>query len=454
MNHPAISDKWHIAMLIAIPLLSPQISTGQTLTSPDRPPTAETPQAAAVPLKVHLLMASDYSATDLQRRLLDVPELAVESLVMVPNLAEADMAIQIDRNPSWPDAGSPRFRLWSVPGEKLLATKIVRESDEAKPCTRLVQEVAKEIKKIRENPKSAFNPRVPPTPAEVQEYVQRARQRLAQDLKIPEEQVRVAGGPILAPILDHARWSPPPFNSEEWLLSLNTGKVLVNLDAGLGNRICGHHRVLVSDDGVKILDLVDEGRFERALPITDEECRRVTEELDRFYEAAVQVERGPDRFLPFLAKKVVTDLGHTEGEHNAPMKSKRQWLALYLDFRTLATLMSFEGLPMPDTKGLSEDETADPSEALKPWLDNLRDTLSKSGPLQPSHLAAIRPYLQQLAAWGPVHKCPFNDNEVLGAEDLDMPTEGTSYNMIMDPIYYCWIWESGRLKLFAAFCGE
>lgn len=54
---------------------------------------------------------------------------------------------------------------------------------------------------------------------------------------------------------------------------------------------------------------------------------------------------------------------------------------------------------------------------------------------------------------GPIHKCPFKDNQGEIGETLRMPAHGNSYHlMILRHISYHWIWESGWLKLFAALC--
>lgn len=360
-------------------------------------------QAAAAPLKVYVAATSDFPASAMEKRLLEAQEFQTGSVVVVSKVADADAVIQVGGDTTWPYY-EYQFRLWSLPSEALVASGKVSEPDETKAFTHLVQEVVKAIRTVQDSPKPASKPKGPPTTGELQGYVLKARQGLAEMQNVPERQVRAVGDPLLAPRPDRARWSPPPLDWEDLPHSGRASKALVKLDAGLGNEICGYHRALIMwDDRVEILNSMDSYDIKDAIPISEEECRRVSRQLERFYDVAMHVELGPKRFLPFLANKVITDLEHTEGELRAPNKEKRQSLALHLDFMILLTLTSFEGLPEPEffkDPTPEEDEMHMTARVFKPFVNTLRNALSRSGAPNRVRLAEVRPYLREVAAWG------------------------------------------------------
>ncbi len=302
-----------------------------------------------------------------------------------------------------------------------------------------------------------------PAEAEIAGAVKVARQKVAEEFGVSQDKVRMVGEPVLLP--DHARFHHQPAGEGKAApVGPKKGKpLLVTLDAGLGDRMCGLPQVVV--------DSVEPPVFEELLlrppfsdlPFTEEECQRVRLGVEQFIATGLDFKRGPERFLPLLAEKVDAD------ELPSGMKWSRQehhrMISIVLDSAFLSILAGCEQayiqppeeveegdelltrLEKEDRKGTLSVETFEATWQLltkKAFLP-----LETMGALEEKHLAAVRPCMEHYASL--IGKLHADRDEFLHERLGDALLYSQFWNRSGIFIYG---WELGRLKLRALYTGE
>jgi hypothetical protein len=291
--------------------------------------------------------------------------------------------------------------------------------------------------------------------------VKAARQKVAKDLGIDEDEIRVLETPLSLP--DHISFHRPAKGKASEPETRTINPVLLRVDADLGNRLCGQPYVLVEPGEAQVfpqhLDPILRG-----LPFTDEECQRVLLGVDQFMQVALDWNRGPERFLPLLAGRVIVDSVNEDGWNKLSRQEQHQLVALRLQFAFYGVLCDIEDIKLAsldDDEELNElFELADQQDAqgtisvetvqaaFELMFKKIRSLLESQGMLDEGHLAAVRPYMRYYPSL--IGKHQFASDDTLG-RDL---AGALLYSQDWGPTTLDFVWESGRLKLCGLYQGQ
>lgn len=286
-----------------------------------------------------------------------------------------------------------------------------------------------------------------PTEDDIGRAIIAAKQAAAKEFKVSEEHVQVAGEPQVLP--DHVslhiktQTDQTPEGSER----PTTPAILLTLDAGLGDKVCGLPRVLVTDGKAELLtrDFGDSGTNVAA--ISNQECQEIHAGVDVFMETVVNYKEGPGRFEPFVADTVATDVLHDETEKNLPHEDRRRLVGLFLDMWSLMLMEGIEDVEIPDTEVKQDLNPSAPFRATEgEFLRNnetARHALLKLGALENDHVEAVLPRVK--------YSRTLIDKHADGKEGAGS-VPPVSYHFAWDVLDFIFIMESGRLKLFAIYC--
>jgi len=295
-----------------------------------------------------------------------------------------------------------------------------------------------------------------PAEDETAAAIKAARQEVVKEFRVPEDKVRVVGEPLYLP--DHVSLHRRAKGQRK----LPQGKakrvrtVLVTLDAGLGDSVCGVPHVLVE---------VGEGRVfphglysvGKELPFTEEECQRVLLGVEQFMEAALDYKRGPERFLPLLAERVYLEGFHEDSWEKLSSQDRHRLFSIGLNGFFLTTLRDYEEIQdaEDEDEGVKQLEArvalqgeggALPVEAIAAYWDlsnkKLGHRLEAMGMLGEGHLAAVRPYMKYYQYSPLIGKLQDSDLELrsrFGGAVL--------YGLMYGEAAFLFVWESGRLRL-------
>jgi len=151
-------------------------------------------------------------------------------------------------------------------------------------------------------------------------------------------------------------------------------------------------------------------------PMDEGEWSLVAKELEPFYKAASEINRGPERFDPFLQQliRATEEAIRTKREQSPPGLSINEigrFNCLFLDSYSLMNWLGFEGLE-PDDSFVRRSLTAqalksDPRKAnddLAKGVEEWRNLLQKSGALEPDHLRSASAYMRRKLGEGLLFK--------------------------------------------------
>lgn len=150
------------------------------------------------------------------------------------------------------------------------------------------------------------------------------------------------------------------------------------------------------------------------LPLEEQEWREVSAALDKFYETAVDVTRGPERFNPYLPKDMRMVLGSPAPgrrlllppqsiQRDLSNDDLRRYAALMLDMASLNQWMEFEGIDRTADLPKHVSPASNPHEfirALAPVLGARRRMLKELGAFEARHLEASTPFLRRMLGEG------------------------------------------------------
>jgi hypothetical protein len=172
---------------------------------------------------------------------------------------------------------------------------------------------------------------------------------------------------------------------------------------------------------VSFIDQQAEVRFYDAdplrYPMDESEWSQVAKELEPFYSVASEIDRGPERFDPFLQ-----ELLRTMGEQSALNSSSNDTgkiPGLMLDCYTLMNWLRFEGLE-PDDSFLKRAQKYDPGKAVNEAVKGFKEwrkALKISGALEPDHLRSASAFIRRSLGEGLLYKESNNNHQYRGVAE-------------------------------------
>lgn len=225
-------------------------------------------------------------------------------------------------------------------------------------------------------------------------------------------QYTVVDEPAIRPVLE-ADLSRP--ESKGHAIFGMAPRALVLVKVHNGERI--HYTTLVSfldgipEPQVAFYDSVPFGSMARTYPMEEEEWLRVVKDLAPFYEVALEISKGPERFDSFL--KPFLDAG-PEPPVGISRNQVSQMASLPLHEYTLRNWLQFEGLTPDDSEVwrayVEMNRLKNPKDLpkaiqkLSRELDEWSELLTKAGALNPKHKESVSTYLRRMFGEGLIFK--------------------------------------------------
>ncbi len=306
-----------------------------------------------------------------------------------------------------------------------------------------------------------------PAEAEIAAAVKVARQKVAEEFAVSQDEVRVVGEPVLLP--DHARFHHRPAGEGKAAqVGPKKGRpLLVTLDAGLGAGVCGLPQVVVGSVEPRVFpELLLRPPFSD-LPFTEEECQRVRLGVEQFIATGLDFKRGPERFLPLLAEKV--DADELPSGKNWSGQEHHRMISIVLNTAFLGMLAGCEReyIQLPEA---TEEELKEESEMLTRIEEAEREGRLSVETFEAAWEASVTKYLLPLDIMGvldeehlaAVHPCAEHYTSLIGKFQADSngylrDRQGGAllYSVFWGrPGVFTFVWEAGRLKLSGLYTSE
>ncbi|MGH9788575.1 MAG: carboxypeptidase-like regulatory domain-containing protein [Candidatus Acidiferrales bacterium] len=193
------------------------------------------------------------------------------------------------------------------------------------------------------------------------------------------------------------------------------------------------------------------------LPFPLHEWQQVNAELEPLYDVALDIDRGPERFYPFLPHDMHSYAGPgAEGtnwmiSHEDAVKLSNQQLryyaAVWLDLIVHMAWLAFEGGSVDSfveefEKEPPDFDSSDVAASMRALVtDRAKEYLREQGALNAKHRAAVEPYLRRLLGEGTVAK-ETNEEELGG-----LPPSAVLYPAHGGCLHFARV--NGRLTLVA-----
>ena len=197
----------------------------------------------------------------------------------------------------------------------------------------------------------------------------------------------------------------------------------------------------------------------RELRFDEGEWHQVTAELASFYDVALDITLGPERFYPYLPEDMHSGVGFPKSGKSwlgIPMETVqelsdgevRRLVGAFFDWTILRGWLEFEGLLdhwlLMESPGLDQPHNPDNirsfTDEVLQHVTGMKKELRNLGALNPDHLRAIRPYLHYLMGEGLVNK---ESNEM----GLKMPVGAPLYRARLALLYPFLARQGNKLKI-------
>ncbi|MEJ2109547.1 MAG: carboxypeptidase regulatory-like domain-containing protein [Acidobacteriota bacterium] len=202
-------------------------------------------------------------------------------------------------------------------------------------------------------------------------------------------------------------------------------KAMVLVKVHDGERI--HYTALVSfvdgvpDPQVAFYSSVPFGSMARNYLMEEGEWSRVVKDLESFYETALDISKGPERFDPFI-QPVIEAAPEPPGGLSKTLASRVVCLRLH-EF-TLRNRLQFEGL-VPDDSAVrrasvelnrvkNPDDLPGAIKKLSKEFDKWSEMLKEAGALDPDHMESASAYLRRMLGEGLIYKTTVNSRQKAG----------------------------------------
>jgi hypothetical protein len=236
---------------------------------------------------------------------------------------------------------------------------------------------------------------------------------------------------------------------------LDLSQVIVEVGVYQEQEVYRVFHVWLGKEGAHLIDLLPNYQEDLLppLPLREQERLQVADELSFFYEASIDVMRGPERFYPFLPD----DMHKYRARKYSPGTDPAFWqmipaviakqlsddeirlsVALLLDFLVQRMWLGFEELRVPRLDEIPDTSGLKTAQDFRKWLRELesfvaeiKENLRESGMATPDHLATCSTYMRRLLGDGLVVKESNATHRVEG-----LPDTGELYLVRVGPETY------------------
>ncbi|GEM_PF-6484931 len=248
---------------------------------------------------------------------------------------------------------------------------------------------------------------------------------------------------------------------------------LMEVDAGFGDKACGEHRVLLREGAQpEYTDVLRPTR--QSVAMSAAECAEVRRQLEEFFATLRECSRGRERIEPLLAANFSQIQFHTgEPLEQLTSEQRKNFVISLLDMAGVGQWILLEGMLVEDLGEefalLGEATETRPAEALAK-ADRLGaqvgERVRQAGYLEEGHLRSVEPLLGRILGPGPVDKhiegdgrkgdadWPEHESAEFEMRPVKLPPGTALYHSSLGQMDLYFIWEEGKLKLYALFCRD